>query len=205
MCRRRRAEERADGASADPRRIRRSRHATAKADQRGRIPDAVRSAKRPASAEDRAGLGHCRVICSADRRTVHCHIGRTPLALRDGEPRSRTGKRKPSSRHYRQQEAARRTLQIPDLGSRQGAFRPQTVQHGNRSTSTSVTLQSPGARSSENTNRLLRQYFPKGLILRGHSQAELNKVARKRNQRPRKTLDFKRQQSEFNQCVGAIC
>jgi IS30 family transposase len=51
--------------------------------------------------------------------------------------------------------------------------------------------QSPWQRgSSENTNRPLRQYFPKGLNLAAHSQAELNKVARQLNERPRKTLDF---------------
>jgi IS30 family transposase len=44
--------------------------------------------------------------------------------------------------------------------------------------------------SNENTNRLLRQYFPKGLDLAQYSQAKLNKVARQLNERPRKTLDF---------------
>jgi IS30 family transposase len=68
----------------------------------------------------------------------------------------------------------------------------QAVQHGKQiSTSASATPQSPLQRgSSENTNRLLRQYFPKGLDLAAHSKAELNKVARQLNERPRKTLDF---------------
>ena len=64
--------------------------------------------------------------------------------------------------------------------------------------------QSPWQRgSSENTNRLLRQYFPKGLDLAAYSQAELNKVARQLNERPRKTLDFQSPAERFSQCVAA--
>jgi IS30 family transposase len=44
--------------------------------------------------------------------------------------------------------------------------------------------------SNENTNDLLRQYFPKGTDLSVYSQANLNKVARQLNERPRKTLGF---------------
>ena len=45
--------------------------------------------------------------------------------------------------------------------------------------------------SNENTNGLLRQYFPKGEDVSGYSQAELSRVARELNTRPRQTLGFR--------------
>jgi IS30 family transposase len=56
--------------------------------------------------------------------------------------------------------------------------------------------------SNENTNRLLRQYFPKRTDLAVHSQVELNAVARRLNQRPRKTLDYETAAQRFNACVA---
>lgn len=57
--------------------------------------------------------------------------------------------------------------------------------------------------SNENTNGLLRQYFPKGMNLSGYSQAQLNGVARKLNQRPRKTLNYETPAERFDQLVAS--
>ncbi|MBT5352585.1 MAG: IS30 family transposase, partial [Rhodospirillales bacterium] len=58
--------------------------------------------------------------------------------------------------------------------------------------------------SNENTNRLLRDYMPKGTDLSVFSQVELNKVSRELNERPRKTLQYETPAERFNQCVAAI-
>jgi len=57
--------------------------------------------------------------------------------------------------------------------------------------------------SNENTNRLLRQYFPKGTDIFGFSQAKLSAVARQLNERSRKTLQYKTPAEKFEACVAA--
>jgi IS30 family transposase len=57
--------------------------------------------------------------------------------------------------------------------------------------------------TNENTNKLLRQYFPKRTDLGLHSQEKLDEVAKELNNRPRKTLEFATPEERYNKCVAS--
>ena len=58
--------------------------------------------------------------------------------------------------------------------------------------------------SNEQINGLLRQYSPKGMDLSKIRQNHLNAIARRLNERPRKTLEFETPAERFSQCVASI-
>ena len=83
------------------------------------------------------------------------------------------------------------------------------AQHKSFSVATDVKVyfcdpHSPWQRgTNENTNRLLRQYLPKKTDLPLHTQSELDKIALRLNQRPRKTLEFQTPASKLQTSVAS--
>lgn len=185
--------------------IRRSKHASLKRDGLGQIKDAVSIRERPASVEDRAIPGHWEgdliagsknsyIATLVERQTRYVMLAK--VANKDTES--------VVSALIKQAHKLPSEL-YKSLTWDRGK---ELSDHKRFKLETDIDVyfcdpQSPWQRgSNENTNRLLRQYFPKGTDLSQHSQAQLNKVARQLNERPRKTLQFETPADKFNQCVA---
>jgi len=187
------------------RRIRRSRHSRASGHRSGQIVDAISIRERPAEIEDRAIPGHWEGDLIGGTKNSHI------ATLVERHSRFTALVKVPSkdtatvvaalSRHVRKLPAALRRSLTWDRGLEMAKHKAFTV-----ATNVKVYFcdpQSPWQRgSNENTNGLLRQYLPKRTDLSVHTQAELDKIALRLNQRPRKTLGFETPASRLRASVA---
>jgi len=176
------------------RKMRRSKKASTEGQQRGQIIDAVSISERPPEVEDRAVPGHWEGDLISGSKNSHIatlverHSRFTMLVKVDGKDTDTVVAA--LKKQITKLPAELRHSLTWDRGT-------EMAQHKAFSVATDVQVyfcdpQSPWQRgTNENTNGLLRQYFPKGTELSTYSQAELNKVARQLNERPRKTLGFR--------------
>jgi IS30 family transposase len=176
------------------RRLRRSPHATERGAGKGQIVDAVSIRERPAEVEDRAVPGHWEGDLLAGSRgtfiaTLVERQSRFVILVKVAS--KRTDAVVPALiKAVRKLPVALRKSLTWDRGL-------ELASHAQFTVATDVQVyfcdpSSPWQRgSNENTNGLLRQYFPKGFDLSGVSQAQLDTVARKLNTRPRETLRWK--------------
>ncbi len=187
--------------------MRRSRHKSLKGEGLGQITDTVSIRERPASVEDRAVPGHWEGDLIFGTRTsqiatlVERHTRYVMLAKVDSKDTETVINALIKQAHKLPKELYKSLTW--DRGH-------EMADHKRFTLATDIDMyfcdpQSPWQRgSNENTNRLLRQYFPKGTDLSAHSQAKLNAVARQLNERPRKTLNFETPAERFSQCVASI-
>jgi IS30 family transposase len=186
--------------------IRRSRHATAKADLRGRIPDTLSIRERPAEAEDRAVPGHWEgdLLCGSANSYLVTLVERQTRFLMIAKIANRDTRSVVNA-------LIKQAKQLPEQLYRSLTWDRgmELTDHKRFTLATDVAVyfcdpQSPWQRgSNENTNRLLRQYFPKRTDLSVHSQARLNNIAKQLNERPRKTLDYETPAERFQACVAS--
>ena len=187
--------------------MRRSRHHTLKTADHGRITETVSIRERPAEAEDRAVPGHwegdllfgshnSQIATLVERKTRYLMLAR--VASKDTET--------VIDALIEQAQKLPREL-YKSLTWDRGK---EMADHQRFSLATDVKVyfcdpQQPWQRgSNENTNGLLRQYFPKGMDLADIHQNKLNAIARRLNERPRKTLGFETPAERFGQCVASI-
>ena len=185
--------------------FRRSKHATTKGQGRGGIRDAVSIRERPAEAEDRAVPGHWEGDLLAGSGNTHIATlverkSRFAILVKVDSKDTQTVVKALQRRVRTLPRQLKRTLTW-DRGSEMASHRDFTV-----ATDVKVYFcdpQSPWQRgTNENTNLLLRQYFPKGTDLSRFTQAELDRVARRLNGRPRQTLGFKTPAFMIRQAVA---
>ncbi len=187
--------------------MRRPRHANGQGDTRGQIKDIVSISERPASVEDRAVPGHWEgdllsgpknsyIVTLVERHTRYVMLAKV------------TDKSTQTVVSALIKQAKKLPTELyKSLTWDRGK---ELTDHRRFSLATDIDVyfcdpRSPWQRgSNENTNGLLRQYFPKGTDLSVYSQADLNKVARQLNERPRKTLGFETPAERFNACVASI-
>src|SRR6202142_1307 len=175
------------------RRIRRSQHSRIFKDGRGRIPEAISIRERPAEVQDRAipghwegdllrGSGNSHIATLVERHSRFVMLIKVPSKETEAVVAA-------LSQHVRKLPATLKRSLTWDRGLEMAKHKDFTV-----ATDVKVYFcdpQSPWQRgSNENTNGLLRQYFPRGTDLSGFSQAQLDQVSLRLNQRPRKTLGF---------------
>ncbi|MBT6032650.1 MAG: IS30 family transposase [Kordiimonadaceae bacterium] len=186
--------------------IRRSKHATLKKSGLGKIKDAVSISERPASVEDRAVPGHWEgdLIAGSKNSYMATLVERQTRYVMLVKVKNKDTESVVTALIKQSKKLPRELYKSLtwDRGK-------ELADHKRFSLATNIDVyfcdpRSPWQRgSNENTNRLLRQYFPKGTDLSVHSQAQLNRVARQLNERPRKTLDFRTPAYRFNQCVAS--